>query len=392
MNPNPESQWKPEQPTLSPEQTDLIQNFRTYLHVVITAAQTGQSAKLEQLAGPTLAGYSLALAKLPDNALAREISRPAVAMVKAIEEATIQFFAPIHHNLEMDPARKEELERVVDELDQALAFILQQVLFLARFRAKVGKNRDLMAHVSRTLEASDAAEMVWGEREQFPEEFKLKNGETMPGNPADAFAWDVYQRVAALERMADAFPELMRPSARNMHAWPMLCHPHTGSRERFERMAEKLELGREYPLDTGKKARHRPNTPMVVYLDGLVFNLHRVWNLTRAEKFASLQEENKRLEDLWWNFPEAKPGEKILAVLRELRKLPPLTKATSGQWARQVIVPLILEKDALNRKECDELALDQIARQQDVKSRATFKSRLLASVTKTLKSLARAGK
>jgi hypothetical protein len=52
-------------------------------------------------------------------------------------------------------------------------------------------------------------------------------------------------------------------------------------------------------------------------------------------------------------------------------------------------VPLILVTDARDFKNCTEPVLQAIARQKGVKSKATFKSRLLAAVTATLRRLAR---
>jgi hypothetical protein len=66
-----------------------------------------------------------------------------------------------------------------------------------------------------------------------------------------------------------------------------------------------------------------------------------------------------------------------------------LTKATAAQWAEKAIVPLILANDARDYANCTEPVLQRIAKQKGVKSRATFKSRLLAAVTATLRRLAR---
>jgi hypothetical protein len=52
-------------------------------------------------------------------------------------------------------------------------------------------------------------------------------------------------------------------------------------------------------------------------------------------------------------------------------------------------VPLILANSACDFKSGVEPVLQNIARQKGVKSRATFKSRLLAAVTATLRRLAR---
>jgi hypothetical protein len=52
-------------------------------------------------------------------------------------------------------------------------------------------------------------------------------------------------------------------------------------------------------------------------------------------------------------------------------------------------VPLILVTDGRDYENCSEPVLQKIAKQKGVKSQATFKSRLLAAVTATLRRLAR---
>jgi hypothetical protein len=76
-------------------------------------------------------------------------------------------------------------------------------------------------------------------------------------------------------------------------------------------------------------------------------------------------------------------------VLRVACLLPPLTKATAAHWAEKAIVPLILVTDARDWTNCTEPVLQAIRKQKGVKSRATFKSRLLAAVAATLRRLAR---
>jgi hypothetical protein len=66
-----------------------------------------------------------------------------------------------------------------------------------------------------------------------------------------------------------------------------------------------------------------------------------------------------------------------------------LTKAAAAQWAEKAVVPLILVTDARDWKNCADPALQAVAKQKGVKSRATFKSRLLSAVSATLRRLAR---
>ena len=79
----------------------------------------------------------------------------------------------------------------------------------------------------------------------------------------------------------------------------------------------------------------------------------------------------------------------VRPVLVVCGEMPPLTKATAARWSRQVIVPMIMATDAQTQATCTERALKYIWRQRDVTSNAIFKSRLLATVSATLKRMAR---
>ena len=193
----------------------------------------------------------------------------------------------------------------------------------------------------------------------------------------EPFAWDVYQRVTELDKLADEFPGLVSHAARQMHAWPMLVHRHTNNRRRFQQLAKRLDLGAEYPTDASEGARFRPDTPMIRYLDPIINRLHSFYCFGVDRDYESPEEETKSLAWEWRRWPEDLPGEDILQVLRAARRLPPLTKATAGQWAEKAIVPLILVTDARDWTNCTEPVLQKIAKQKGVKSRATFRSRLL---------------
>ena len=198
-----------------------------------------------------------------------------------------------------------------------------------------------------------------------------------------------YQRVEALDDLADEFPDHIRTAARSMHAWPMLMPRHTNNRRRFQQLAKRLDLGAYYPTDASEGARFRPDMPLVRYLDPLIYRLVCMCRETRNIEFKSTEDEQHWLYLSWWTWPEDRPNEDVLAVMHATRLLPSLTKATAAQWAEKAIVPLILVTDARDYEKCTEPVLQKIARQKGVKSRATFKSRLLAAVAATLRRLAR---
>lgn len=169
----------------------------------------------------------------------------------------------------------------------------------------------------------------------------------------------------------------------------MLMHRHTNNRRRFEQLAQRLELGADYPTDASEAARSRPDTPLVRYLIPLIQRLDVVCRETRDIEFKSIKEEQHFLYMVWWTREEDIPNEDELAAIHAARQLPPLTKATAKRWAEKAIVPLIFARDARDYENSAEPALRQITRQKGVKSRATFKSRLLVAVTATLGRLAR---
>ncbi len=69
------------------EREILLKQFRAYLHLAITAKQTGQDKELEALPGPNTPAYCRVLAELPDNSLAGELAKPVRAIVEQIDKA-----------------------------------------------------------------------------------------------------------------------------------------------------------------------------------------------------------------------------------------------------------------------------------------------------------------
>ena len=237
--------------------------------------------------------------------------------------------------------------------------------------------------------SSDAPQLVRRWQKEFPEYCRGTDGSLIDGGFPGQFARDTYQRVEALDRLVDEFPDYIQIEARQMHGWPMLVHRHTNNRRRFQQLAERLELGVEYPLDASEGARFRLDTPLVRYLVPLIFRIHYVQRMASYSTHESEEKERESLREWWWDGQDERPDDEVVAALRALPQLPPLTKATATEWTEKVIVPVIMATDARDWKNCDEPALLRIAKQRGVKSRATFKSRLLAAVSATLRRLAR---
>jgi hypothetical protein len=382
----------PAEPALSKSDKNLIHEFQAYLHLVVTAAQMGQSGRLAALPSPGMQGYCRMLAKVPGLNLAWELEKPVKSILEQISRVAADCYRPIHHKQVKDLAMQAELEGVLDQLDFALARILSRVVLIARCRVQTTKNCDLLVEAAGNAigHGVEAAGLVRRFQELFPDDAPVIDGEATDGGFPGQFARDAYQRIVALDKLADEFPDQIKLEARQMRAWPMLFHRHTNNRRRFNQLARRLELGAEYPVDASEGARFRPETPLVRYLDPLIFRLYNLWCVVESEQYESVVEENRILVNMWWEWPEEMPCDEVLEVLRVARRLPPLNKTTAHAWAKKGLVPLILATDARDWNDCAAPVLQSIAKQKGVKSQATFKSRLLAAVSAALQRLARA--
>jgi hypothetical protein len=373
------------------EQDALLKQFRAYLHLAITAKQTGQDKELEAMPGPNTMSYCMELANLPDNTLAWELSCPVTALLDQISDVSSRCEGTLRRKDEKSVALHAAAKRILEQFDLSIGFILRTLNTQLWFRGEVTKNTDFLCEAIGydTKAGGRIARMVRRYQQLHPNDVGQGDSYVEP------FAWDVYQRVTELDRLADEFPDLVRHAARQMHAWPMLMHRHTNNRRRFRQLADRLELGVEYPLDASEGARFRPDTPLVRYLDPIICRLQSfcfdgaIYYGIGGKEFESVEQENESIRRTWRQWPEDFPGEDIVQILRVARHLPPLTKATAIEWAEKAIVPLILVTDACDWANCTQPVLQKIAEQKGVKSRATFKSRLLAAVSATLRRLAR---
>jgi hypothetical protein len=286
-----------------------------------------------------------------------------------------------------------KLVNVRDEVDFALSHFLRRASTAQRLRAETTHCLDLLinAAVERQGDGYDALHLMRRYHALSGDETHPV-GEIAPESFPDSFAWDTYQRVSALAELVEQFPEHIRHSARQMHGWPMIVSAHLDLRTEFQRVREHLSVGADYPLDVGPRRRRGTDGPLLRYLEPLVWRLHvtrlvlrkteKTW---RGEKFA------RRLYGFWWEFPDPQPSPEILAVLKLVPTLSPLTQTTAREWSRKVIVPLIMLEDAGDPESCNTPALRNIWHHRSVKSRATFQSRLHSAVTDTSERFGRPG-
>lgn len=333
-----------------------------------------------------------ALATLDGDSPANEWAAPAVSTIELLNQGLqfLQIYCEARPNMATkERARYEALE---DKLDRAAVMIFREmraVLYARKFRTR---SVDLMLDILHfDIGDGPAADvMLRHMQKNFRKIDQTDAGEIDSENTIASFAWDTYNRVALLDALADEFPDHVRSVARQMHAWPILRHRHTTGDAHFAQLAERLQLGAEYPLDTGKAARFRPDSPMVRYLDTLVPRI----NLIRSHCIRHHSTTEREILH-WWRLDQTHGTEVVtltpaaIEALRHLKTLPVLTKATAPVWTRECVVPLIMETDARGAGPYTEPALEQIRRQRDIKSRAVFESRLESAVAKTLRSLAR---
>jgi len=156
----------------SEAELDAIDSFRTWLQTVITAGQFGQNERLPRLPRSKTPMYCRSLAGLPDNALAKELSVPVLAVLDQIEHAAAIFeraLPPERPGATMPapsgsapPAvcgranavsrqrlnpEQEAYEKVLWQLDYALALMLRRLSALAAARGKQSQCAELHSDV-----------------------------------------------------------------------------------------------------------------------------------------------------------------------------------------------------------------------------------------------------
>ncbi|MEK7675156.1 MAG: hypothetical protein AAB676_04885 [Verrucomicrobiota bacterium] len=371
------------------------QLVRLLADAAIAVERRGQREKFAELLGTNGDAVALlkTLARGPEGVLAREFSAPAIAMVEAISE--MAWRAKDVADAGGSAAREDWQQAaaaVLEQLHLAMAFIFRRITPFVMAHAGFSKNCDLLCEaIGHAIgDGHEAVNLIDRYQTLFPDDGREADATMQPESWPDQFAWDAYQRIDQLDGLADRYPEHLKTAARQMNAWPMLRYRHTESRARFDWLAEQLELGLDYPTDTSKAAKFRPDTPMVRYLDRLVWRFHCCHrNLREIRKWET--DEAKAIARAWRERGDPKLDEGAEAAIRASLTVDPLTKRTAPDWAKKAMVPYIMATDTKTAETCTEPALESIWKQNGVKSTATFKSRLLPQVVRTLESLARPG-
>jgi hypothetical protein len=367
---------------------EIIPLFRAWLEHTM---RMDVDDRLSRDRAATLHGLGLCLLMLDEKpeALSKVWSRPIINAVGTLGDALrlLEVFLEKH---DLTPTARERCTALSEKLDFALCLVHREVSAEVRWRSHRTHCIDLLVDALVMLEGdgTEAAAVIERIQKDHPEVDRLLDGSLDRENAIDSFAWETYERVAALDRLVEKYPEHAKWAARQMHAWPMLRSRHHADEARFRALAEKLELGRDYPLDASEAAQFRPDTPMVRLLDPLLFRLCRVrelgigWGGAKALTVRSLTGH-------WWNHWDEEPREAELRILRRLPKLPSLTKKSAKRWATRVVVPMIMETMSVRREECTEIVFRNIWQHRSVKSLPTFRSRLEAAVIAYLRRMSR---
>ena len=301
------------------------------------------------------------------------------------------------HGAEEDhPEGSEEraLARLRDELDFAVCQLIRNVRLSARMRAETTRCSDLLVEMAiNELGDGDEALHLMRRYHELRGDETDADGTTPPETMPDFFAWDTYLRVSALPDLVKQYPGHLQHSARNMHGWPMVVSHHLDCLPGFRETAHKLHLGEDYPLDVGPRKKRGRGTPLLCYLEPLVWRLHVLHVFLKdTQKVRGNESFVGRICGIWWMDAQSRPGPSEQAILELLPSLPPLSQKSSAEWSLKVIVPLImLGEVGTSRETCHIPSLRNIWAHHAVKSPATFRSRLLSQVNDTLKRFGRAG-
>ena len=325
------------------------------------------------------------------KARCEQIVRDLCQMVAAVEKMDWLGNAWQH-----PPSSEEfDLALVREELDLAFGHLMG-MLGLLTYQRAIKTRCSFLLTTAIDMQLGNGSQMLELMRRYHalcPED-ACQDGDPPEDSYPDLFAWETYERVVALGNLAGEFPKLMRHSARKMHGWPMIVTQHLDHTAEFQRLAELLELGAEYPLDVRPRKRRATETALLHYLEPLVGHAYyaRKWIREFMKPHGSEADYQQYSQAATAATRGARSdAEEKEAILDRSAALPPLTKESAAVWSREVIVPLIMLTDAATSETCQIPALRNIWKHRAVKSRATFQSRLHSAVVDTLKRFGRPG-
>ena len=145
-----------------PQSDALVRQFRAYLHQVISAEPTRPGKPSTALPGPTILSYARALAGLPDHPLARELSRPLVAILDQMTRLADFYEGMLLRTDAPSAAWRAAARQVLDQVDFAHAQVLHTQLHPLRRRGRVTANLEFLGCAIELAigQGADAARLI----------------------------------------------------------------------------------------------------------------------------------------------------------------------------------------------------------------------------------------
>ncbi len=155
---------------------------------------------------------------------------------------------------------------------------------------------------------------------------------------------------------------LMEGTARELPYWPVLYFKNTAANNQLPPILEKLDLGKECPINVSESAKYRLETPINGFVWRCLRHFQTVHWLIRIEletpgvdrgtgKAKTFEE---AIEPLVFQRVESPPARRAgiygmidraeIPIYQTSYKLPPLTKTTAKEWADKAIVPHVCSR------------------------------------------------
>jgi hypothetical protein len=275
------------------------------------------------------------------------------------------------------------LAELRDHADFCLNLAARDLNSWAEMRAETSRSPDLVCDVvgrlmgdgSQCIKLIETYYRMMGDDTEGTGEI---DAETFP----DQFLWDLAERVEAFPKFAERYPKHLHFAARHLQGLPLLVSHHLDVTHEFDRLSALLGMGTWHPLDVSPRRKRGAITPAMRYLEPVVWrmdNMRRI--LTEIGEREGLPIPSDRISGLFTRRRAESVPEAEIEIYRNLPELPDLIKSSAPAWSKKAIVPYILVTDGADPANAEHPFLRNIWNHRDVKSTATFRSRLESAVT-----------
>lgn len=147
----------------------LVKELRAYLHLVTTAGQVGGKKALQALPGSRMAVYCRALAEMPDNMLAGELAAPIRAILEQVNRVARGNQAILAKGGAVNGVLPAERERILAQLDLALAQVMRDLPLQARQRANATQCVELLGETIGAMAMGNSTDATLAKQFNRPE-------------------------------------------------------------------------------------------------------------------------------------------------------------------------------------------------------------------------------